>query len=253
MPELLFKFKNTTTRKDVERVCDILSNNRLYFPKPSQLNDPLEGTGLSPVLSVAGSSISNANDEAHSIIKEYRDSFRILSLSENCFSPQLWAYYCNNYDGVCLCYNATKSFANATPIMYSSETNTYNFEKMEKDDIYKTLKKHFQIKQPDWKSEREWRIVEQTNDNYITYNPDELLCIIIGHNVSKETVKTLQNHIRTNVKILQTKPGIISRNINFLPLGYIPVYDGSSPTHISELNELEKYVNTITPTLKRGD
>lgn len=45
-PKVLFKYRAIVNAVDLARVLDILNNNRLYFPKVCELNDPFEGGKL---------------------------------------------------------------------------------------------------------------------------------------------------------------------------------------------------------------
>ena len=102
------------------RTIDIIKNHRLYMPYRKQLNDPFESVAVSPTgEAVMGASIMYAADEEPTYLENGRDEYRILALSEECFSPQMWAYYCSDYSGICIGFIPNRSFLCAKPIRYS--------------------------------------------------------------------------------------------------------------------------------------
>lgn len=57
-PQHLYKYVSLTTAVQISRLFDILMSHRLYFPRYTELNDPLEGAAIDiPVGGYAGSSI----------------------------------------------------------------------------------------------------------------------------------------------------------------------------------------------------
>lgn len=71
-PQHLYKYVSLTTAVQISRLFDILMSHRLYFPRYTELNDPLEGAAIDiPVGGYAGSSIYKQEDEG---ILEVHDS-----------------------------------------------------------------------------------------------------------------------------------------------------------------------------------
>ena len=122
VPKLLFKFRALTTKTDLIRLVDILENNRLFFPTRKNINDPFElGRTTIQYGGYMGAWQYLQYQREEPMVSEKRERYHFLSLSEDCFSPQLWAYYADTYTGVCLCYSTEKSFRMAKPVVYSSE------------------------------------------------------------------------------------------------------------------------------------
>ena len=99
-PKLLFKYKKVTTTLDLSRFCDALKENRIYFSKPSNLNDSLEGMGTDLI------------GDAHEKFETIKDGYHVLALSESCFSPVMWSHYADNRSGVCLGFRKGNPFDN---------------------------------------------------------------------------------------------------------------------------------------------
>ena len=69
-PELVYKFKAVTTEEKMNQLLEILEEHKIYFPKPSELNDPMEANSVSYSLGVAGDSYHKQAGKKHPIIRE---------------------------------------------------------------------------------------------------------------------------------------------------------------------------------------
>ena len=127
-PELLFKFRSVTTIDQLSRVIDSIDNNRIYFPNYKQLNDPLESSGyIVEVSGYAGKGFKQSVDEEDNVVCQIRSGYKILSLSENCFSPSMWAHYTQEYKGICIGYRMDGEFSAARKIEYLAKARPANF------------------------------------------------------------------------------------------------------------------------------
>gem|GEM_PF-6612096 len=186
-PKLLFKFKSLQNTIDLDRLFTGLKENNLFFPTVKQLNDSLEGRGTRI--------ISSEND----IYEDYEaDKYRVLSFSENCFSPVMWSHYGHNRMGVALGFykgnsldpSNTSAFKDAEKVIYSSAGKNrwaVDGETAITQDLLEKMK--------DWEYEREWRIIRSPDENseqneYFSYNFEDLACIILGEK-SLTIVETL--------------------------------------------------------------
>lgn len=181
-PKLLFKYKKVTTTLDLSRFCDSLKENRIYFSKPSNLNDSMEGMGTDLIGGVAAG------------LETLKDSYRVLALSESCFSPVMWSHYADNRSGICLGFIKGNPFDNdnssafkiAEKVKYVSNRNEFS------SDTKQAIENDLYYKNSDWSYEREWRIIKETNESYITYDRSDLACIIFGEKtdeIIKELIK----------------------------------------------------------------
>lgn len=243
MPRLLFKYKAMTSAEDIIRVIDILKNHRLYFPVASQLNDPLEGVIRMESSGFAGISIFRNIDEEYPHETGYREKFQILSFSRNCFSPQMWAYYCHEYNGMCLCYKGSNTFSTAQEVEYTSE----EYEPDPFVDprlVFESYEQAFMKKQIEWKHEQEWRIVKNRNKKaiYLNYQANELVGVILGHKLNNEYSKLIQSIVPAHVQLMITHPGYRTRRIGILPYDYKIQCDGSPQPYIYDLEDMEEYL-----------
>ena len=241
LPKMIYKYRPLTTRNDIIRYFDILKKNRLFFPTSTQLNDPFEGMLCPNNFYVAGTGMFLAADEIYPDLEKYKDNTRVLSLSEDCFSPQLWAYYCNDYQGIVLCFYTDKSFKNIKKVQYvdSSYDLGYGDEELSGEVLYNALANSLLFKTSSWKYEFEWRIIEKDNSNmYFNFGKNELAAIIIGHKTDSETVSFIRDTLPSDFPLFKTHPGTLSGNVHILPIDYEIQYDGSKPDFIDTNDEL---------------
>ena len=243
LPDLLFKYKALNTKEDLIRIIDILKNNRLYLPTRKQLNDPFECVSVSPAAEgVMGSGIMYAADEEPAFWENGRDEYKILAMSEECFSPQMWAYYCSDYSGICLGFLSNNSFSTARPVRYTDEQYTYtNGDLYGPDLVLKSVEKGLLIKQQEWSHEKEWRIISNRNIQYYTYDEKDLMCIIVGYRMNDETKAFIKNIVPSRVPLLIARPGMISYRLYLQPIDYEHPYDGSERPEITSIQELLEY------------
>lgn len=253
IPELLFKFRKITTVEELIRVIDSINNHHIYFPNYKQLNDPLESSGyIVEVSGYSGFGIRQAADEEENVVHNIRMTYKILSLSEDCFSPIMWAHYAQDYNGICIGYWRKDVFISARKIMYLSKphsaysTNEDGFIPDDpKDQVDKEIFESFFYKHCDWSSEKEWRIVQKTSDDYLKYDNSCLACIIFGDRLDKEIRDILIKQCSLKVPMFYTKTGYRTFGINFLPIDYEIEFDGKEPPYIKTvedfINQLQMY------------
>lgn len=185
-PKLIFKYKSISSAKDLARVCDILQSKKIYMPTLKQLNDPLE--------SACSEWIGNETD--HKTLENYR----ILSLSRNPFLSTMWAYYANNYSGICLGFKTNRSFSGIQEVDYYSKQNAIIWEYTTKDLLKKGTA---------WKHEAEWRIVHNCkNDEYFHFDANDLACIIFGCNIDLEIKKHIEMFIPARTPIFTIRADV---------------------------------------------
>lgn len=239
--QMLFKYKSITTIEQLKWFIDSIKNNYIYFPDYKQLNDPLESSGY--VIELTGYSGKNmmlALDVEDNIVAQKRQEYRILSLTDNCFSPSMWAHYTNGYNGVCIGYWKDESFLSARKITYinksimansTGELGCIDYSKLD-DEVYES----FFYKHSDWTYENEWRIIAKQKQQYYEYTSDALACIIIGDKLDRKIMNAILNSI--SVPIYVSKTGYRSFGVNLLPYSYRIEMDGANPPYIRTIEEL---------------
>lgn len=240
IPKIIYKYKPMITRDDVIRFFDLIANHRIFLPYINQLNDPFECIMSDVSFGTAGSSISRAMDKDHQYVVKRKGEIQILALSEDCCSPQLWAYYCGDYNGVCLCFKTNKTFHDIKKVNYVQ--NIASGEMViagNPADVERLITQRLFLKQEGWQYEHEWRMIFDCNaDRYLKYDPDELIAIIIGHKMDSELVSYIKNSLPNDFPIFRTHAGNISGKVRLLPIDYEIIGDGKEPDFIDNTDDL---------------
>ncbi len=236
----LYKYKSLNSISDLSRVLSIINESKIYMPTYDQLNDPLEGAGYNIILSPwAGIQTFSTADVELPPIEKVKNKFRILSLSIDPISPQLWAHYANNYNGICLCFSMDGVFGEAKEVLYrqKDEKKALTNEELE-IAVYEGLF----YKQRDWSYEKEWRIVRRMKRNkYLHFNPEDLVAVIIGAKTPTEIAQIIVKSIRENIKVFKAVPGYRTASIHLLDWNYEVVFDGVPIEYITSIeDELSK-------------
>lgn len=242
--ELIFKFRNLSTAKQLAHAIDSINNNRIYLPDYKGLNDPLESSGYIMNLSgYAGISMTRVVDEEDMFVSQERGKYRILSITDNCFSPSMWAHYTNGFHGLCIGYWKRGVFSAAKRMTYTekaictSECFIDGPEQLEKE-VYNS----FFYKHSDWSYENEWRIVKKQEEKYLNYSGNEIACIIFGGNLSQDIIDSIVKGINKNVVMYRTKIGYRTFGINLLPYDYKIEMTGEEPPFIRNVDELKDQI-----------
>lgn len=240
-PNLLYKYKSISSIDDLLRLYDTLKNCRIYLPVYDQLNDPLEGSALGHVLNEEHFPHSNPEtddfevedevvfeahvndlltDQEDSYIRERKKHYRILSLSSEPRSHQLWAHYAENHKGICLCFKTSNSLSSACELKYIPvKENLEVFDEIitnTKESVELDVIRNWLYKQEGWAYEKEWRMIfysEPEEKAYLNFSPDELVAVILGEKVSKDLEDIVRSWIPENTKLLRTIVGQRSHRI----------------------------------------
>lgn len=181
-PSLVFKYKSISEQKYLDRVIDILKNKRIYMPSIQQLNDPLESTN-SLLLGIS-------EEERQNEFNKYR----VLSLSANPLLPTLWAYYADNYKGVCFGFWTNKTFSSIRKMNYLKEQEMVSWE-LNIEDLFK--------KAAVWEHEDEYRTI--SNNDYLNFDEDDLACIIFGTHIDKTHREQIEKVIPKKLPVFTVK------------------------------------------------
>lgn len=239
-PKLIFKYKSLSGVKSRDYTLDILKNHRLFLPKRCDLNDPMEGCYTPVFCGIAGASIYESTDEESYFLKEERDKYKILSFSATCFSPQMWAYYTDSYTGICVGFKNTKSFKNLTKVKYTNKRRIPINNPIDLDSI---VRADYRLKHIDWSHEREWRIIKETEEDYLYFSDTDIACIIVGLRTNISDIEEIKKLIPKEVPIFRAVVGSNSFRIRLLELEYQNIYDGTVPPFINSVRKLDKYIS----------
>lgn len=140
-----------------------------------------------------------------------------LGWSTCCFTTDplnelMWAFYADNYKGVCLKFDFSKSlelheFLN--PVVYNNRLPEINSV----DDLKKTILTKKKI----WRFEKEWRILSKVSGK-ISFNKESLTSIYFGYKVKQTDIDNIKKLVTENgfdnVKFKQVKFRIKGVTIN---------------------------------------
>lgn len=188
----LYKYKSVDG-DSFNHVCEILRDSRIFFPRPSQLNDPEECKPTSTVGDIRDPQYRPAveawvrrclaynvpppseqriqaelaqltQEKLETLLKEvdleYRvsveDRYRILSLADSALNLHLWNEYAGAFSGVCLKFAVDSRFGTAYQVHYSDGDRTLDLTSV---DDYEHLVMTGLIKRRKWRSEKEFRLI----------------------------------------------------------------------------------------------
>lgn len=189
-----------------EYIGDIIKNNRLYFPKAYELNDPLEGIN-NLEFGACGDHYHLNEGETDTLWNPYKsalDKYRILSLSKSNDNVLMWSHYANNFSGVCIGFDENKSFAMAEDVVYSPELYQVDQFRSLEEIAHNTLI----FKNKDWVYEKEKRIILMEKEQFFYFDKDEIKEIILGPKInefSKEIICLLVEKYNPQIRMRQAK------------------------------------------------
>jgi len=255
--QYLYKYRSLsdTSSSFAER---IFTHNELYFPKPSEFNDPFD---CSPVATLDATEnqfatyldglykrrmphLSRADRRASvkSVLKDrtrnnnsilayqtLKESMAkvvelagVLSLSARCNHILMWSHYADSHRGICLRFKASSTtpfFGRAQRVVYQAERPKLNLI-LDNHETQST--KALLAKADFWGYEEEWRIVEHELGPGVHQFPPELLDgVILGARISDENKQNVMSWVATrknNLEILQARFNDKSFRLDIVPV-----------------------------------
>lgn len=193
-PEFLYKYKSLATCQDRERVLRIITQGKIYYASPGQLNDPFD-CKIPPIDAFAPDLIRywiEANDAKsdeervsiyckfnnpapylckqllrceidrfHEIIDPNVNKSGVFSLSALNNNTLMWSHYADSHKGICLKFSSRilrESCRDIFPVCYRKERISGAIDKKSYEDA-KLFKEIVQLKDCLWKYESEWRFL----------------------------------------------------------------------------------------------
>ena len=220
------------TSDNLERVIDILESNKIYIPQLKNVNDPFEGRYIEyDVIGWAGKSLHKVAKKEVLINPVPIEDRYVLSLSSSPLVEQLWAYYCNNYEGVCIVMKNGDTFRNAKCVNYYKERRNVGIIPDNRFDKFISELNNINIyyKKREWSHEKEIRIEYDNNDLDNNFINCDIVALIIGHN-TQQIVKDRLIEV-CHDKAIETYYTYLDENdlnIMIVPSEFSYKYDGSS-------------------------
>ena len=226
-PKVLFKYRAIVNAVDLVRVLDILNNNRLYFPKVCELNDPFEG-----------GNVDCLSEEDNIKLMEKKNTYRLLSLSADCFTPTLWAYYAHDASGVCIGFHRQNNFYRAEQVEYKKTVDKQQWISFEPSDA---LSIEYVYKNLVWSHEKEYRIGHKEGEEFFEFEEYEFACLILGNNIDTE----IENLIIETAKTKDIR--IFKLNVDWKRSRYFLTLLGNEEKRIYEIVELLEALEYCEP------
>lgn len=158
----------------IDREIDALKNSYLYAASFDKMNDPMEafyelGGGEDVIINSLFSTLPLFSSKVYSIHKNYINQLGLLSFSKSNLKYPMWAYYANNFSGICLKFDKSVLMQGSLngeiiiPITYSNETlppiSMLELIGPSQEQVLKTILLRLTRKRKDWQHEDEVRIV----------------------------------------------------------------------------------------------
>jgi hypothetical protein len=177
----------------IGHVIEILRDNKLYFPRPSQLNDPDEGkpelvigdisdpaywpaveawvrrcvthrTTPAPEAQIQAElrqltqakleAMASESAEAYKAAVEER--YRIFSLAGSALNRHLWENYAGSFNGVCIEFDVDSHFGTLFAVTYSDEPRRVDLTRI---NDFEHLRLTALVKGTRWSEEKEARMI----------------------------------------------------------------------------------------------
>jgi hypothetical protein len=247
-PDVSHLYKYCPTGLD--RLKSVITKSELYFPTPSQLNDPAEAKPKLAKLSLEkicsflynmfvfnnpslskdlyqqtkaqieynGSRFGSQKllEEMPKILNAEFSTLRIYSMSKRPDNMSLWAKYASNHKGYCLEFSNSGLFTAAREVIYG---NTVDFDPTDPDqrNAYILFQKNL-----DWQTEEEVRLVTPRGTlPIIKFDPNLLTRIIIGQYMPDKKINMIRKwaSLRSPVlTIVRAEYNEFEHKISFIPI-----------------------------------
>lgn len=190
LPHYLYKYCRISSAEDLAHLCDVLINKRVFASPLGELNDPLEGCGVSVRPAVAGGTMPSIIGKRHSIDVERYAPYRVLSLTETPSSPQMWAHYANGYGGACLQFDPQIMDVAAEKVLYSSQNIRLSEHEVPEELADEIEHQSILTKHLAWSYEQEWRAILKVDrvdeKGFIHCGLENPTALIVGHEINRD-------------------------------------------------------------------
>lgn len=169
-PHPLYRFR-WLAADTIEREIHALENSYLYAPSFKSMNDPMEafyetgGPGDRIVNAMLGFK-ADLPGEMYRLLDEAVANFALISFTGTYEALPLWAYYANNFAGMCLEFDARRlpvgdlQNEQLRPVVYARDAlppvglHDFGPERMQETIVARITRKR-----SEWAHEQEWRYV----------------------------------------------------------------------------------------------
>lgn len=239
----LYKYRSVTKNS-----LEILINRKIFLPNPSQFNDPFDGQLHPQNFMSELEELGYKNDDSQiSRLEQYVsdriNTYGIYSLSNKCDDILMWSHYSDAHKGFCLGfkrdlenyfddydwqirkesvrYESTHPFMNVYRDLVSNSRFNSNEKFLDYMDLgIALLEAAITIKHSSWEYEAEERIISEVKGQH-SFEPEALVCIVLGMNISKEDENTIRSLLNLNpwqhVKIYRAQRSKAALSLEIIP------------------------------------
>jgi hypothetical protein len=209
-PRSVYKYYSLTDKN-----FDSIVNKYLYYPKPSDFNDPFDCSKelISFINENSKNKIRHKNKEK--FFSESLNNIGICCFSRTKDSILMWSHYASKHKGFCVEYKTDYDNYGINPldINYVSKFKKAQYFEKAQRAIFHLI----HTKSNEWKYEQELRAslmeVQTDEGRKISFRENEILSIYFGVNCEEKTIDKLKGIIEKNYShnIIFHK-GIMSKN-----------------------------------------
>ena len=184
----LYKFRFL---ENIERIQDILFNNRFHLARWKELNDPMEGFFHYIIYETE----LPYKERIRQIINE-KNELKICSFSNTYHPILLWSHYANHHKGIAIEITLNPDhYANLYKVKYEKNIPELNFDLSPSPiDVLKSKINH-------WAYEREYRVIDICN----TFTIGRITGIYLGLRVENEDKERIKLMVNSPIQFYETK------------------------------------------------
>jgi hypothetical protein len=205
---LLYKYRPLSR---LERLLDIVFNERLYCPKYDDLNDPFEGTFLSafPAFTRPGSMFKVPQTKIHQRVDSLAwdtKKIRVASLSAAAIDVRMWSLYAEDCKGCAIEIDFSAQMEDVRQVQYRESLPEFSMGLLGMPSFEEALSQ----KTTHWSYEREYRHV--TDQPFYSIK-GRIRRILLGPRADPEQVALLRRVLGDRVPLQETKLDFHSVNV----------------------------------------
>jgi hypothetical protein len=170
----------------LERILDILINERFHCSDWRKLNDPMEGYFRYTVEEDAKKTIDN-------FLTPVKENYKVCSFSETYNEPLLWAHYAEGHKGVVIEIDISNKNRFLKSVIYFKKHLSFNIKKLHEDGKIKNVAKLIlRCKLKNWEYEREFRLLYKDAFFNCSEHNVKITRVLMGCRTSDVIQKTLE-------------------------------------------------------------
>lgn len=205
IPKKLYRYRSLSELGDnslLDRELLALEKAYLFSPSFTEMNDPMEafyemGSAGDRLLDIALNENGKSIEDIYAIIESALSEFCLLSFSTSNLNYPLWAYYADNFSGICLEFDTAELTTGGLDTEFLREVKyvkkppqPISFTDISNSSLREKLTDHLFRKRIDWQHEAEWRLLT-VKRGAKHYFDDALSRVFIGPRAPQDSVERI--------------------------------------------------------------